>query len=143
MLHAVELPTGLMEKPWLRPVYDDPRFLIRMVWRRYGGWWDGEFDNLLPAPKAEQAAEWVKLAGGIKSVLDRVRALSEEGRHDLACHLVETAHHAAPDDPAVHEVRAATYRGHSERQTSSMARNILNHAALASAKGKRDLASTD
>jgi alkyl sulfatase BDS1-like metallo-beta-lactamase superfamily hydrolase len=143
VLHAVKLPADLMERPYLRPVYDDPRFLIRMVWRRYGGWWDGEYDTLLPAPKPEQAAEWIALAGGLKPVLDRARTLSEEGRHALASHLIEAAHHAAPDDPQVHEVRAAVYHANSQAQTSSMARNILNHAAQASTKGRRDLASNE
>ena len=114
-----------------------------MVWRRYGGWWDGEYDTLLPAPRSEQAAEWIALAGGLKPVLDRARALSGEGRHALACHLIEGAYHAAPNDPQVHEVRAAVYRASSQTQTSSMARNIQNHAALASEKGRRDLASSD
>jgi alkyl sulfatase BDS1-like metallo-beta-lactamase superfamily hydrolase len=143
VLHGVVLPDELMQKPWLRPVYDDPRFLIRMVWRRYGGWWEGEFDQLLPAPKADQASEWIALAGGVGRVLERARALSKEGRHDLACHLAEAAFHAAPNDTSVHEARSAIYREASQTQTSSMARNILNHAALASAKGRRDLASSD
>lgn len=140
VLRGVKLPAELMEKPYLRPVYDDPRFLIRMVWRRYGGWWDGEFDSLLPAPKAQQAAEWIALAGGVEPVVERARALGAEGRHDLACHLIEAALHAAPDDAAVHEARAELYRANSREQMSSMARNILNHAALASAAGRRDLA---
>lgn len=142
VLHGVELPEKLMQKPWLRPVYDDPRFLIRMVWRRYGGWWDGEFDQLLPAPRAAQAGEWIALAGGIKPVLDRARSLSEQGEHALASHLAEVAYHAAPDDGDVHAVRAAVYSANSQSQTSSMARNILNHASLASGKGRRDLASS-
>jgi hypothetical protein len=37
-------------------------------------------------------------------------------------------------------VRAEIYGARSKQQDSSMARNILNHAALASAEGKRDLA---
>jgi alkyl sulfatase BDS1-like metallo-beta-lactamase superfamily hydrolase len=143
ILHAVELPTDLMKRPHLTPVYDDPRFLIRMVWRRYGGWWDGEFDTLLPARKAEQGAEWIALAGGVKPVLDRARALSEQGRHALACHLVEAAYYAAPDDAEVHEVRMQVYGENSQAQTSSMARNILRHAALASDERRRDLASSD
>jgi alkyl sulfatase BDS1-like metallo-beta-lactamase superfamily hydrolase len=142
VLHGVELPDKLMQKPWLRPVYDDPRFLIRMVWRRYGGWWDGEFDQLLPARKAAQAGEWIALAGGIKPVVDRARALSEQGEHALASHLVEMAYYAAPDDGDVHAAREAVYRANSQSQTSSMARNILNHASLASGKGRRDLASS-
>ena len=37
-------------------------------------------------------------------------------------------------------VRAAAYRAHSAEHESSMARNILHHAALASEERKRDLA---
>ena len=65
VLHEVEIPERLRELPYLRPVYDHPQFLVRNVWRRYGGWYDGEPDNLLPAPRAEQAREWVTLAGGL------------------------------------------------------------------------------
>ncbi len=140
-LRAVDLPATWFDKPYLRPVYDDPRFLVRMVWRRYGGWWNGEFDELLPAPKAELAAEWVRLAGGTAAVLARVEELIAAGRLDLACHLVEAARYAAPEDPAVHAARARAYRTAAAAQTSSMARNILGHAAQASEKGLRDLAS--
>ena len=66
VLHAVEIPERLRELPYLQPVYDHPQFLVRNVWRRYGGWYDGEPDNLLPAPRAEQAREWVTLAGGLE-----------------------------------------------------------------------------
>jgi cytochrome c-type biogenesis protein CcmH/NrfG len=58
----------------------------------------------------------------------------------LACHLVEFAALAAPDNADVWTVRAAAYTAHSEQHTSSMARNLLRHAALASDQGKRDLA---
>ena len=60
----------------------------------------------------------------------------------MACHLVEAACHAEPHDAEVHEVRVRVYRAYSQAQTSSMARNILHHAALASEKGRRDLASS-
>ncbi|MEE9253908.1 MAG: alkyl sulfatase dimerization domain-containing protein, partial [Pseudomonadales bacterium] len=111
------------------------------VWRRYGGWWDGEFDTMLPAAKADQGKEWIALAGGVENVLARATALSSAGSDPLACHLVEMAYHAEPDNADVHRVRTEVYRANSESQTSSMARNILNHAALASGQGKRDLAS--
>ena len=44
-----------------------------------------------------------------------------------------------PDTP----VTAAIYRANADSQPSSMARNILNHAALASDRGRRDLASDE
>ena len=139
-LHEVEIPAHLRDKPYLQPVYDHPQFLIRNVWRRYGGWYDGEPDNLLPAP-ARPAGTGVGRAGGWgRRVLARATALVEQGDPRLACHLVEYAALAAPDDPEVWAVRATVYRAHSAQHTSSMARNILGHAAQASEQHRRDLA---
>jgi len=139
-LHEVEFPAHLADKPYLQPVYDHPQFLIRNVWRRYGGWYEGEPDNLLPAPRAQQATEWVALAGGVGNVLTRAEELLAAGDARLACHLVEMAALARPDDADVWAVRAAAYRAHSEQHTSSMARNILGHAAQSSEQSRRDLA---
>jgi len=141
ILHSVELPSDLCDRPYLRPVYDHPQFLVRNVWRRYGGWYDGEPDNLLPAPRAVQAREWVALAGGADVVLDRARVLAEgsEEEQALACHLVEFAVLADPSSAEVHEVRRTVYEARAGHQESSMARNILRHAARSSAEGKRDL----
>ena len=141
VLHEVRVPADLLEKPYLRPVYDHPQFLLRNVWRLYGGWYDGEPDNLLPAPRAEQARAWVELAGGADRVLRRARDLVAAGNARLACHLVEYAVLAAPESKDAHAVRADVYGARAREQTSSMARNILNHAALASEQGRRDLAS--
>jgi len=138
VIHTVEVPRHLQDKPYLRPVYDHPQFLVRNVWRRYGGWYDGEPDNLLPAPRAQQAREWVALAGGVGPVLDRVRALVAAGDLRVACHLLEFAVLAEPSSTEAHEVRAEVYRARSDQQESSMARNILAHAALSSEHGLRD-----
>ena len=140
VLHEVEMPAHLLAKPYLRPVYDHPQFILRNIWRLYGGWYDGEPDNLLPAPRAEQAREWVAMAGGIDKVLARASALKAEGNLRLACHIVEFAVLAEPSSKDAHAVRADVYGARSKLEESSMSRNILNHAALASEQGKRDLA---
>jgi alkyl sulfatase BDS1-like metallo-beta-lactamase superfamily hydrolase len=140
VLHEVKMPEHLLAKPYLRPVYDHPQFILRNIWRLYGGWYDGEPDNLLPAPRAEQAREWVSLAGGVANVLARAKKLKDEGDSRLACHIVEYAVLAEPSSKEVHTVRAEVYAARSKEQESSMARNILNHAALASQQGRRDLA---
>ena len=110
-----------------------------MIWRRYGGWWDGEYDRLLPETREKDSQEWVKLAGGIKKVCDRALELSNQGKHSLACHLIETAMYHEPENHEMHKTRSIIYKEYSKQQTSSMARNILNHASLASLEGKRDL----
>ena len=140
ILHEVEIPTHLRDKPYLRPVYDHPQFLVRNVWRRYGGWYDGEPDNLLPAPRRQQACEWVGLAGGLEAVLARSRALADAGDHRMACHLIEFAVIAEPASVEAHALRREVYAARAATYQSSMARNILNHAAESSARGQRDLA---
>ena len=140
ILHSVDVPAHLRDKPYLRPVYDHPQFIIRNIWRLYGGWYDGEPDNMLPAPRAEQAREWVALAGRIEKVLERASQLRTEGNLRMACHLVELAVIAEPGSATAHELRAEVYGARAALAESSMERNILNHAALASRQGKRDLA---
>jgi alkyl sulfatase BDS1-like metallo-beta-lactamase superfamily hydrolase len=142
VLHEVEVPERLRALPYLRPVYDHPQFIVRNVWRRYGGWYDGEPDNLLPAPRADQASEWINLAGGVDRVLARAQELAGQGDDGLrlACHLVEHAVLAAPASSDVHAVRAEIYAARAASQESSMARNLMIHASEASKKGRRDLA---
>ncbi len=140
VIHQVSIPAHLLDKPYLRPVYDHPQFLVRNVWRRFGGWYDGEPDNLLPAPRAEQASVWVELAGGVEVVVARALALAESGNLRLACHLVEAAVLAEPTSSEAHAARTRIYDQRADQQESSMARNILRHAARASEANQRDLA---
>ena len=128
-------------QPYLSSVYDDPRFLIRMIWRQYGGWWDGEYDTLLPASKTELAQTWVRLSGGLDPVLAQAAIELSADRLDIAAHLIEAAFHTAPTDPQVHALRARIYRARANAQSASMPRNLFNHAARSSDAGKRDLAS--
>ena len=138
VLHEIELPAALLEKPYLRSAYDHPEFIVRNVWRFYGGWYDGEPDRLLPAPRAAEAAEWVTLAGGLRPVLERARAHLDHGNLQLACHLIEHAAAAAPS-PEVHELRAQIYDARAAEQDSSMARGIFAFAAASSRQNKRDV----
>lgn len=140
ILHEVDIPQHLLEKPYLQPVYDHPQFILQNLWRRYGGWYDGQPDNLLPAPRAEQAREWVALAGGPERVLTRVAALKAEGNVRLACHLIEFAVLAAPESAEAHALRREIYEARAQGERALIARNLLQHAALASAQGQRDLA---
>ncbi|MEX0786941.1 MAG: alkyl sulfatase dimerization domain-containing protein [Dehalococcoidia bacterium] len=138
VLHEVDIPAVTLEKPYLRPVYDHPQFVLRNIWRWYGGWYDGEPDQLLPAPRAEQAREWVAMAGGLEAVLDRARTLAKDGNVRLACHVVEFAVLAEPGSQAAHGARAEIYDARAGQQTSSMARGIFSYAAASSRAGKRD-----
>src|SRR5215469_8093094 len=53
ILAEVRPPAHLAERPYLQAVYDEPEYVVRNVWRLYGGWWDGEPAHLKPARTAE------------------------------------------------------------------------------------------
>jgi alkyl sulfatase BDS1-like metallo-beta-lactamase superfamily hydrolase len=90
IVETLQIPEELANHPRLPAVYDKPQFICRNVIRRYAGWWDGYPANLLPAPRAEQAAEIAGLAGGVDAIVERAWALAEENLR-LACHLAEWA----------------------------------------------------
>jgi alkyl sulfatase BDS1-like metallo-beta-lactamase superfamily hydrolase len=129
VLQAVVLPERLLGRPYLRPSYDDPRFIVRNLWRLYGGWWDGNPAHLLPAPEVELAGALAVLAGGAHAFAVAAEREAAAGRLALACQLVELAAQAAPDDARVHGVRAAVYAERRRRETSLMARGIYGAAA--------------
>jgi glyoxylase-like metal-dependent hydrolase (beta-lactamase superfamily II) len=126
---AVAIPGELLARPYLRPVYDDPAFIIRNVWRRYGGWWDGNPARLLPPRDAALAAEVSALAGGAAPLAARARAAAEGGDLALACQLVEWAHQVAPGDADVAAARKAIYASRAEAESSLMARSIFSAAS--------------
>jgi alkyl sulfatase BDS1-like metallo-beta-lactamase superfamily hydrolase len=128
VIHGVRVPEHLASIPYLQAIYDHPQFLVRNIWRLYGGWYDGQPDHLLPAPVAEQAAVWISLAGGIPKVLEKAKELSFTDPR-LASHLVEAAYQMDPSSLEVNEVRAQVYELRSHAESSSMASNIFKNAA--------------
>ena len=128
ILHEVRPPARLAERPYLQPVYDDPEFVVRNVWRLYGGWWDGNPARLKPASDAAVGAEVAALAGGVDTLVTRATELSAAGDHRLACQVVEYAAAAEPESHAVHEARATIYAARRAVETSLMAKGIFRSA---------------
>ncbi|MGH2685020.1 MAG: MBL fold metallo-hydrolase, partial [Actinomycetota bacterium] len=64
IVHEVTVSDDVLAIPYLRPMYDEPEFVVRNVWRLYGGWWDGNPARLKPPPDAAVAGEVAALAGG-------------------------------------------------------------------------------
>jgi alkyl sulfatase BDS1-like metallo-beta-lactamase superfamily hydrolase len=137
ILQEVRIDRTILEKPYLRPTYDEPEFIIRNIWRLYGGWYDGNPARLKPAPDHALAAELARLAGGALALADRASALMTSDIR-LACHLVELAVQADPMNQAAHEMRAAIYQHRRNQETSLMAKGIYGAAASESIALTRD-----
>ena len=133
IVHTVRLPDEWIARPWMNPVYDEPEFVVRNVWRLYGGWWDLDPSRLKPSPAATVAAEHVALAGGLDVYLARARELADAGDLKLACHLVETAVQAAPESTAAHGAHAEIYAARRAAESSLMSKGIFAAAARESA----------
>ncbi|MDX2378477.1 MAG: alkyl sulfatase dimerization domain-containing protein [Acidimicrobiia bacterium] len=129
IVQQVRVPAELLEKPYLRPMYDEPEFVVRNIWRQFGGWWDGVPSRLKPASDEALAVELSTLAGGAHRMIERASTVAESGDFRLACHLADIAGAAAPDDQGVHRERAVIYRNRRKQETSLMSKGIFAGAA--------------
>jgi alkyl sulfatase BDS1-like metallo-beta-lactamase superfamily hydrolase len=128
IVHTVRIDPAVLEKPYLKPLYDEPEFVVRNIWRLYGGWYDGNPAHLKPAREDALASELAALAGGPRVLADRALALAADDAR-LACHLIEFAVQAEPDDIELHRIRADVYQQRRDRETSLMAKGIFGFAA--------------
>ena len=129
----VRPPAHLADRPYLQPVYDEPEFVVRNVWRLYGGWWDGVASHLKPAPEAALGREVAALAGGVSALVARAKTLAAAGDLVLASHLADWAVAAAPHDRAAHTARAEIYEARANASPALMTRGIFAAAARDSA----------
>lgn len=129
IVHTVKVPKNILEKPYMRPLYDEPEFVVRNIWRLYGGWWDGAPSRLKPAPDSQVAIELANLSGGAKNLMKRAHELMESGNLRLACHLADFAGWAAPDDTQIHADRATVYEQRRKSELSLMSKGIFKGAA--------------
>jgi len=128
IVHTVKIDRAVLEKPYLKPMYDEPEFVVRNIWRLYGGWYDGNPANLKPAREAALAAELAQLAGGAARLAQRALALMETDIR-VACHLAELAVQAEPDNAHAHAIRAEVFQRRRDGETSLMAKGIFGYAA--------------
>jgi alkyl sulfatase BDS1-like metallo-beta-lactamase superfamily hydrolase len=128
IIHTVKVDQAVLEKPYLKPMYDEPEFVVRNIWRMYGGWYDGNPANLKPAKDAVLAGEIAALAGGAGKLADRALTLTS-GDLRLACHLAEMAVLADPSNAHAHAVRSEVYQKRRDCETSLMAKGIFGYAS--------------
>lgn len=132
VLNTVNLAPEELALPFLQPVYDEPEFVVRNVWRLYGGWWDGEPSTLKPPSADALAVEVAALAGGAAALAERAGVVADEGDLRLACRLIDFAARAEPSSKEVHERRAGIYARRRIEERSLMAKGIFGSAAAES-----------
>jgi glyoxylase-like metal-dependent hydrolase (beta-lactamase superfamily II) len=128
IFHAVEPDPTLAKRPYLRAGYDHPKFIVRNLLRLWGGWWNGNAADLLPARWEAQAREIADLAGGVEALVRRGREHLARGDDTMAAHLAEWATRAAPADRPAQEFKRDVYAARLAGATSLMAQGIYRAA---------------
>jgi len=134
IVHEVRVPQAVLDQPWMQPVYDEPEFVVRNIWRLYGGWYDGNPARLKPPSDVALATEVAALAGGVDALVARAGELAASGDLRLAAQVAEWAVQADPDSSAAHGARAEVYAARRAEEASLMAKGIFGSAAADSAE---------
>ena len=113
IIHTVKVAPEMLQRPYLRPLYDEPEFVVRNLWRMYGGWYDGNPANLKPAPERALAAELADTRGRRRETR-RARASARRRRR--------TAARVSPDRDRRARRTAAAHLRRARRDLSATAR---------------------
>jgi alkyl sulfatase BDS1-like metallo-beta-lactamase superfamily hydrolase len=126
------LPPDLAAKPYLRPIYGCPTFIVHGILRRYAGWFDGNPAHLFPARTAAVATEVVALAGA-PQLLARARVLQAQGQMQLALHLVDFVidSGSAAERTDAWRMKSELLNARAGAEPSFIARNIFKNGAAA------------
>ncbi len=124
IVENVIILSEMVKKPYLQPIYDEPEFLIRNVWRLKGGHYDGIPSHLKPASERDLAREIVNLTGSPEKLANRALELSEQNNHRLACHLIEWALKCDPNNEKIRKGYRDIFKKRIYSETSTMAIGI-------------------
>jgi alkyl sulfatase BDS1-like metallo-beta-lactamase superfamily hydrolase len=136
IIHEIDWPAT--DKPWLQPVYDHPEFIARNVYRLYGGWYDGDPANMLPAHSHDVAAQLVG-ATGAAPILERARKRRDEGDLQMACHLVDFVRKGEPENREAWELWRDLFTARVASERSLMARGAFLSAVREAEARLREL----
>ena len=127
ILERVKIPEDLASKRWLAPVYGCATYIIHGIHRRYAGWYNGNPGELFPSRSADVAAEVVRISGA-DALIGQARKLQQEGKIQLALHVVDFAVKGARDTTKHKEallLKAELLDARAEAEVNTIARNIM------------------
>ena len=122
----------MISKPYLQPKYDDPRWFVATLWRRYAGWYTFDVRHLLPVDASDVGTELAKLVGSAEKLAKHAEKIMTEGGDEklgIALEIAEYAAAAAGASTETHLIRSKILRAMEKRETTLMASSIYRAAA--------------
>lgn len=128
-------PERFAASPLLDPQYNRPEDISRMVSLRWTGWWNGLPSHFAALRFEDEAAEALRLAGGIEAVDRRARELLPRDPR-LAARLADWAYFGAPGDPRALRLTVDVYVARLAQDGMPLQESTiyLEHAARARAR---------
>jgi alkyl sulfatase BDS1-like metallo-beta-lactamase superfamily hydrolase len=119
----------------LDPQYNRPEDISRMVAMRWTGWWDDIPSHFAALRFEDEAAEALRLAGGMEMLAMRARELLAASPR-LAARLADWAYYGEPDDPRAMQLTIDVYLARISEEGVPLQESqvYLVHAARARAR---------
>ena len=132
IMRTTPINKSLISKPYLQPKYDDPRWFVATLWRRYAGWYTFDVRHLLPVDASDVGTELAKLVGSAEKLAKHAEKIMTEGGDEklgIALEIAEYAAAAAGASTETHLIRSKILRAMEKRETTLMASSIYRAAA--------------
>ncbi len=127
-IKSLKIPDELLNSKWLRPLHGHPVFIAYAVYRRYGGYYNGNPAQLLPPAYDLVSQEVISLANGVEAVINRAKELQAAGKLDLACQVAEWVVEGAPECKEGWELYGLLFKERAENEVNLQARGCWNTA---------------
>ncbi|RCW68758.1 alkyl sulfatase dimerization domain-containing protein [Pseudorhodoferax soli] len=132
LLARIHLPDELFGVEWMKPAYGDPSYIVRDIYRSENGWWDRNPTSLHPEPPEAVGRAVADAITDKQAVIDQASALADQGRVQLALHVIDllaTADGAAAEIAEARRLKAAWLRQRAAEVSSYVSRNLYRASA--------------
>ncbi len=106
ILHDMSFPEELFGKPWMLPIYGDPEYIVRDLFREESGWWDRNPTSLHPSLPSDAASAVLSAITDRDAVIKKAEELRDGGEIQLALHVIDLIALAEGEDAIVIQARA-------------------------------------
>lgn len=127
--NVYRLPKGLQDKWYCRGYHGSPEHNARGVIQRYLGFWDCNPTTLIPLSPADSAPLYVEMMGGPGKILERARALHDEGKYLLASEVLNKLVLTEPSNGDAKDLLADVFEQLGYQQENPGLRNSFLAAA--------------
>jgi len=123
-IHNEYQPPASLQAQWAaRSYHGSTEHNSRAVINRYLGYWDGNPTTLIPLSPRDSAPLYVEMMGGAEPILEKGRALYDEGKYLDAAEILNKLVYAEPDNETAKRLLADNFEQIGYQQESTSVRN--------------------